>query len=333
MFEKYEFEARDGFPCNLLRAGDPADSTKGPVLLVHGAGVRGNIFNPPNEQNLVQVLKQEGYDVWLENWRGSIECRQNEWDLDIVADNDHPAAVEEVCRITGSTSVKAVIHCQGSTSFMISAVKGLVPQVKTIVTNAVSLHPVVPEYSKFKLNYFVPVVKYITNYLNPHWGDEAPDFTAKLFRSIVQLTHHEKDTTVGKMVSFTYGAGHPALWELSNLTENTKEWIRNEFGSVPITFFEHIRKCVDKGVLVSKKGNTSYARTTPATNARMVFLAGKLNKCFSSQSQQQSYNYFNALQPKYHTIYEYDTYSHLDVFLGKNAHKDIFPTIVKELNA
>ena len=40
--------------------------------------------------------------------------------------------------------MKAVIHCQGSTSFTMSAVAGLVPEVKTIVTNAVSLHPVVP---------------------------------------------------------------------------------------------------------------------------------------------------------------------------------------------
>lgn len=332
MFEKYEFEARDGFRCNLMRAGTSAAAPKGPVMLVHGAGVRGNIFNPPNDHNLIRLLQNEGYDVWLENWRGSIECKPNQWDLDIVADNDHPAAVEKICEVTGAAAIKAVIHCQGSTSFMISAIKGLVPQVTTIISNAVSLHPVVPAYSKFKLNYLLPLVKYITPYLNPHWGDDAPDFTSKLFRTIVQLTHHEKDTTVGKMVSFTYGAGRPALWELANLSQHTMQWIRNEFGSVPITFFDHIRHCVEKGVLVSRKGNNSYAQTVPKTDARFVFLAGKLNKCFSSESQQNSYNYFNKLRPAYHKIYEFDTYSHLDVFLGKNAHDDIFPTIIEELN-
>jgi hypothetical protein len=25
-------------------------------------------------------------------------------------------------------------------------------------------------------------------------------------------------------------------------------------------------------------------------------------------------------------------YSHLDIFLGKNAHKDVFPLMIKELN-
>jgi len=333
MFEEYPFEANDGFKCKLYRVANAGGATKGPVMLVHGAGVRGNIFNPPNEQNLVQMLQQAGYDVWLENWRGSILCPKNEWDLDVVAENDHPAAVKEICRITGASSIKAVIHCQGSTSFMISAVRGLVPEVDTIVSNAVSLHPVVPDYSKFKLNYLLPLIKPLTHYLNPHWGDEAPDFISKFFKTMVQLTHHENDTTVGKMVSFTYGAGFPALWELNNLTETTKQWIRNEFGNVPISFFEHIRKCVEKGTLVSKDGSINYAAAEPKTAARFVFLAGTLNKCFRSLSQQNSYHYFNALHPQYHKLYEYPTYSHLDIFLGKNAHKDIFPTIINELNA
>jgi hypothetical protein len=89
---------------------------------------------------------------------------------------------------------------------MISAVRELVPEVDTIISNAVSLRPVLPEHSKIKLNYFLPIIKPLTQYLNPHWGDDAPDFVSRFFRTMVQLTHHENDTTVGKMVSFTYGA-------------------------------------------------------------------------------------------------------------------------------
>ena len=37
---------------------------------------------------------------------------------------------------TGCDTVKAIIHCQGSTSFMMSAVAGLVPQVDTIAIRA-----------------------------------------------------------------------------------------------------------------------------------------------------------------------------------------------------
>src|SRR5690606_22283727 len=117
---------------------------------------RANIFNPPTEKNLIRVLAEEGYDVWLENWRGSIDLPPNEWDLDLVAFNDHPAAVRKVVELTGHHEIKAIIHCQGSTSFMIAAMLGKLPEVKLIISNAVSLHPVVPQYSLFKLWGYIP---------------------------------------------------------------------------------------------------------------------------------------------------------------------------------
>ncbi len=83
----------------------------------------------------------EGWDVWLENWRASIDIPHNHWTLDQAAVYDHPRAVQTVCTQTGASEIKAVIHCQGSTSFMMSALAGLVPQVTTIVSNAVSVHP------------------------------------------------------------------------------------------------------------------------------------------------------------------------------------------------
>ena len=330
-FDIFPFKAFDGFQCNLWRLKSNSPSYKEPVLLIHGAGVRSNIFNPPNQKNLLDVLTDAGYDVWLENWRGSMECEKNEWNLDQVADNDHPAAVREICRVTGATSIKAIVHCQGSTSFMISAIKGLIPQVKTIVSNAVSLHPIVPQFSKFKLNYLVPAVKPITKYLNPQWGDYAPDLKAKAFKLLVKLTHPENDTNVGKFVSFTYGTGFPALWELENLTPETKDWIRTEFGNVPLTFFDQIKRSVKQGSLVSAKGDVNYGSLKPKTDARFVFLTGKLNKCFCSESQLITYTYFNRQKSDYHQLYEFDRYSHLDIFLGKNAAEDVFPTIVKEL--
>jgi hypothetical protein len=332
-FDIIPFQAFDGFACNLWRLKHNNSTHRGPVMLVHGAGVRANIFNPPHEVNLLDMLADAGYDVFLENWRASTELPANKWDLDLAAKNDHPAAIQKICEVTGADECKAIIHCQGSTSFTISAVEGLVPQVKTIVTNAVSLHPVVPFWSHVKLDVMLEWIKHLTDYLNPHWGVDSPDLRSKFFKALVLGTHFEKDTTVGKFVSFTYGAGFPALWELNNLTDETKEWIRNEFGPVPITFFNHIKKGVHYGSLVSVDGKKHYADSKPATDARFVFFTGKLNKCFKSESQENSYHYFNKLRPNYHKLHVYDTYSHLDIFFGKNAHKDVFPVMIAELNA
>jgi poly(3-hydroxyalkanoate) synthetase len=173
------FVAGDGFPCNLIHVQGKDPPRRGPILLVHGAGVRANIFRPPVETTMVDFLIANGYDVWLENWRASIDFPPNAWTLDQAALYDHPEAVRTVLQQTGEKHLKALVHCQGSTSFMMSAVAGLVPQVTTIVSNAVSLHPVVPAFSEFKLRFTLPILRLLTEELNPQWGLEAPNLTAK----------------------------------------------------------------------------------------------------------------------------------------------------------
>lgn len=334
-FEIIEFEAFDGFKCNLhhLVGSNP---TKGPVLLVHGAGVRGNIFNPPTEKNLLRCLKEEGYDIWIENWRGSIDFSPNEWDLDQVGQFDHPAAVQKVTELTGTKEIKAIIHCQGSTSFMISVMLGHIPEVKVIISNAVSLHPVVPSYSLFKLWGYIPLVQHFYTYLNPQWGLYAPDFKSKFLKLIVKTTHYEKDTLVGKFVSFVYGAGFPALWRLENLDRPTMEWIQHEFANVPLSFFDHIRKCIKAGVLVplhdEDQGTKTYVPDLTKIEPRISLFAGSKNLCFLPDSQRATFDYLERLNPGKHSLHIMENYSHLDIFLGKNAHIDIFPIMINELN-
>jgi len=332
-FDIVEFKALDGFRCNLWHYKKSGDY-KGPVLLVHGAGVRANIFNAPTDTNIIQALAEAGYDVWLENWRASIDLQPNEWNLDIVAKNDHPAAVRKIVEMTGKKEIKAIIHCQGSTSFMISYVKGLLPEVKTIISNAVSLHPVVPNFSIFKINFLVPIVSLMFDYLNPQWGLEAPDFKTKMLRKLVKVTHPENDTMVGKFVSFTYGSGFPALWLLENLNEETKNWIQQEFANVPLTFFKHIQKCIRKGVLIPINGQNgqSYAPENFRPEARIVLFGGMKNLCFLPDSQQHTFEYLERVDPGVHQLYLLENYSHLDVFFGKNSHKDVFPLMIAELN-
>ena len=96
------FIAGDGMPLNLLHLRGRQPATRGPVLLVHGAGVRANLFRPPTDTTIVGALLDHGYDVWLENWRASIDFPPNPWTLDKAALYDHPKAVETMVRETGA---------------------------------------------------------------------------------------------------------------------------------------------------------------------------------------------------------------------------------------
>jgi hypothetical protein len=331
------FTAGDGFECNLVHVRGPREPDRGPVLLVHGAGVRANLFRPPLATTLVDVLVDRGFDVWLENWRASIDLPANRWTLDQAALHDHPQAVATVVRETGASSVQALIHCQGSTSFMMSAVAGLVPQVRTIVSNAVSLHPVVPWTARLKGALSVPAVAALTDYLDPRWGLQAPTPAAKLISAVVALTHHECDNPVCKQVSFTYGVGFPTLWSHANLDDATHEWIKGEFARVPMTFFQQMRRCIAAGRLLAVDGlpglPADFAAQPPRTDARIAFFAGQDNRCFLARSQELSFAHFDRLQPERHSLHVIPGYGHLDVFLGKNAARDVFPRMLAELEA
>jgi pimeloyl-ACP methyl ester carboxylesterase len=329
------FAAKDGFGLNLINVRDPSRCDRGPVLLVHGAGVRANLFRAPVETNLVDALVAAGYDVWLENWRASIDLPPNPWTLDQAAAYDHPAAVQAVVNETGRPSIKAIIHCQGSTSFMMSAVAGLVPQVETIITNAVSLHPVVPSWSSAKLRFAVPLVRRLKPYFDCQWGNHSPDLIAWLLTALVRLSHHECDNTVCKLVSFTYGSGFPALWRHENLNAETHDWIRREFAHVPLTFFRQMARCVARGRLVAYESlpglPDDYTAEPPRTSARFVFLTGERSRCFLPESQVQSHAYLSRFRKNFHALYRLPEYSHLDVFIGKSAAVDVFPLILNEL--
>jgi hypothetical protein len=330
------FTAGDGFACNLIHVLGDTPPTRGPVMLVHGAGVRANIFRAPVETTIVDYLLAHGYDVWLENWRASIDLPPNKWNLDQAALYDHPEAVRTIARETGAAEMKAIIHCQGSTSFMMSAIAGLVPQVTTIVSNAVSLHTVVPEAGEAKLKYAMPMIKRITEYLNPQWGRQAPNAAARLVRSIVSMTHHECDNAVCKHASFVYGAGHPTLWRHENLNDATHAWLSDEFAHVPLTFFEQIADCVERGHLIAADQHAQlpadFAAAAPKTDARIAFITGDKNECFLPESQKRSFTHFDAHHRSYHSLRIMPGYGHLDVFMGQNAARDTFPIILEELD-
>lgn len=325
------FTAGDGRRENLIHVRGPDRPTKGPVLLVHGAGVRANIFRAPVPTNLVDVLLADGHDVWLENWRASIDLPPNQWTLDQAALYDHPHAVRAVLAHTGARSLKAVIHCQGSTSFMMAAVAGLLPEVDTIVANAVTLHPVLPTVSRWKMEAFHRPLRALTRYLDPHWGVEAPDIVAGAIVSWVRLVHHECDNTVCRMASFTYGVGKPTLWSHPYLNDATHDWVKGEFGPVPLTFFDQMNRSVRAGEMVAVKGYRElparFASSPPRTSARIVLLAGARNRCFEAESQRRTFRFLETHAPGRHRLHVLPGYGHLDVFMGKDAARDVFPVI------
>ncbi|GAB7038235.1 MULTISPECIES: alpha/beta hydrolase [Catenuloplanes] len=327
-----QFRADDGTPLKLTNVRGAREPALGPVLLAHGAGVRSTIFH-----QLTGPLTEAGWDVWLLDWRASIDLPPRPWTLDEAALHDHPAAVRTVLAETGAERLSAVVHCQGSVTFMMALCAGLLPQVDTVVSNAVSLHPVVPAWSRVKLRAGVPLMSRLLTHLDPSWGRNPPrDLTPRVITALVRAVHHECDNTVCKLVSCTYGSGFPALWRHENLTpEMHDEFIPHEFGPVPISFFRQMAASVRAGHLVSALDGLppDHAAAAPRTDARVTLLAGAHNRCFLPDSQRRTHAYLERHAPGRHTLHVLPGYGHLDVLLGRDAHRDTFPLILAGLRA
>lgn len=330
--------AGDGAPISLLHVRVRGlEPDRGPVMVVHGAGVRAELFRPPTPRTIVDALLEEGWDVWLLNWRASIDFDPLPWTLCDAAVFDYPIAVRHILDATGAATMKAIVHCQGSTSFMMAAVAGLVPAVDTVISNAVSLHPVVPAFSAFKLSRVLPLAMPFTPYLSPGWGKRPRGRFARALRRLVLATHWECNNPVCRMVSFQYGTGHPALWSHRHLDAATHDWISGEFAEAPMTFFDQMRQCVALGHLKKVRDHPElpddFVAQAPKTDARFVFLAGADNLCFLAESQRRTYEFFDHHRPGRDNLHIIPGYGHLDVFLGRDAWRDTYPLILEELKS
>ena len=109
-------------------------------------------------------------------------------------------------------------HCQGSTSFVITALAGLAPEVETVVSSAVSLHPVVPRLSKLKLTAMVPLVNVFTSSLSAQWGARPTGLVPSAIARSARLRRRECDNPVCAVGNYIYGAGPDVLWRHATST-------------------------------------------------------------------------------------------------------------------
>lgn len=334
--EVHFLDADDGVGITIIRVRTDAEPTKGPVLLLHGVGMRAESFRPPRRPTLIDALLDDGWDVWMLNWRGSPDLDPRPWTLDDVALYDIPAAVRFVLAQTGARSIRAVAHCQGSATLSMAAVSGLVPEVDVIVSNGVSLHPIIRPFSRAKLHGLRPLLQRRQSYVDIPWRDGPEGFIPRVTRNAVRLWHVECGNAGCNMASFALGSGHPALYRHANIDEATHDWIATEFGRVPMSFYAQLAASERAGQMVSvrPKGGlpARFASTAPRTEARFALFTGAENRVFLPQAQRATHAFLDRHQPGRHSLHVLKGYGHADVFLGARAHIEVYPRIVAELN-
>ena len=329
------------FPLNLhhIRPAGDENRTGDPVLLVPGSGVRAELFyGQPVGRTIVDSLlvDDHGYDVWVENWRASIDFPNNSYTLDQAARLDHPRAVQTVFEQTGKR-IRAVVHCQGSISFVLAAMQGLFEdRVSHIVSSAISLFFEVPYSTWLKQRTLLPVVRRFGTGADPQWGIRAAAPVAKVIAQFSQLAERPCHNVPCQIANFIYGSGWDVLLLHDNVDDRVHAWSARELGYTPFSLIGQVAESCRTGHIVPAEPRDpltppSYMASRPnITDTRFTFICGTHNRMFHPEGQQRSAEYLRMFGIDAEFV-PLPGYGHLDTFWGRDAARDVFPHILDGL--
>jgi choline dehydrogenase-like flavoprotein len=325
------FNTSDGVQLRLIRY---QGGTKGPVMLAPGFGTSTLAFSIDTvDTNLPEFLYAQGYDVWLFDYRASADLpsAKTQFSADEIALYDWPAAVEQVRAITGAPTVQVVGHCVGSMSFQMAMLAGL-QGVRSAVCSQLTTHPKAATLNEvrasLRLASFLTVLGVDT--LNPDFDTHA-NWQDKLYDAVLRLypTKEPYNNPVDRRILFMYGE----VYKIAQLNEATHDAVHEIFGPGNLTFFRHISLILREGHIVDQHGKDVYLPHLERLAIPIALIHGADNAFFLPEGSAITYKllcekngsdlYVRHLIPDY---------AHMDCFMGKNAARDIFPTILMELD-
>jgi cholesterol oxidase len=330
--EVLDYRSADGYDLRLTRyrGGD-----RGPVVLVHGMGANPLTYTLDTIQpNLVEYLVGHGFDVWLQEWRGStaLPSRSQQFDADEVARHDHPAAEAAVRAATGRQDVHWVTHCVGSMTWMMSVLGGWATPA-SLVLSQVGAHPVAPRLTKLKAQLRAPNllralgVKLLTT---DAYDDES--FGARLFDQALRLhpvpREERCDAAVCRRLAFIYGiAVHHAA-----VDDETHDSLHELFGMTDMTMMAHLGRCAREERLVAADGADAYLPNVERAALPMTFISGAHNLVWLPESTRRTHDWLvDALGPDGFTRVVLDQHGHQDTFMGAEAYERAFPAVLAHL--
>lgn len=334
--EVYFFDTGDDVQLRLTRY---QGGKKGPVLLVHGLGVSSSIFTIDTiETNLVEYLCENGYDVWLLDYRSSIDLPASltQYNGDDIAAQDLPAAVAQVRELTGAESVQVIAHCFGATTFLMAMLNGM-PGVRSAVCSQFGTHVVGSTTTVVKAGLHAPSLlsKLGFKTLSSHDADDGRvTWVDRLYNRALSLypvqAEERCDNQVCKRINFVYGG----LFEHEQINEATHSILHEIFGIASIDVFAHMEKMARAGHLVDAQNRESYTHHLDRLAIPLTFIHGEKNSLWLPESTAITCKVLsNANGAHFYKHHVIPRYGDIDCIFGKNAAQDVYPHILEHLEA
>ena len=307
--------------------------TKGPIVMAPGYGNAARAFAIDTvPKNWVQYLGEHGYDVWLLDYRASPDLPWSftQFTVDDIAMRDWPAAVHTVREQTGQDTVQAFGHCVGGLSLFM-AMGGGMEGLRSATFSSLAGHPIpTPGNQARAWARMATIFKTLgIKRLNTDYDPKRWD--GKLIETVMKLVpfRHIYDNPVARRIYFIYGD----VYDYENINRPTMEQaVPSFFGNGNMTFFEHISLMIRASAARDEQGKDAYLANLDAFKLPINFITGEHNKMFVPKGLQRTYDTLRrAHGPQDYTHHVIKDYAHLDLWLGTNAERDVWPTALAEL--
>lgn len=310
-------------------------ASKGPVILSPGFSVSASSFATGTVgTNLVDYLRDHGYDVWLLDYRASSDfaAAGTAFTIDDIARRDYPAAVDFVRSIAGVEQVQVVAHCVGSMSLLMSLLAGkLEGKVRSVICSQLGAHPIPPTLSRLKAALGLAAVLRLLGVKTISADFDPYNLCDRILDRLLTLipTGERCHNPVCRRILFLFGESYLH----SRLNTATHEAIDEWFGVTSTTALAHIARIVRKGHIVDSEGRDVYLPNVERLKLPISFLHGTRNREFVMEGTQATFDLLREKNDKrWYRLVKIRGYGHMDCFIGRNAARDVFPLILNELD-
>lgn len=335
----------DGKDLHPVRTGDDVEilltryqgGEKGPVVLSHCIGVSSRMYSTTLvSQNLLEYLYDHGYDVWLLDFRFSIDLPTAEEpnSMDAVAQQDYPAAIDTVRDVAGVASVQVVAHGVGASTLTMALLAGL-DGVRSAVFSQVSTHvlvaPLAQLAARLRANQGLKLLGH--RFITPDVPAE-PGLRDRLVSWLLTFypvdEEEQCDTPVCHRITGIYGL----MWEHDRIDPSIHDHLASLFGPANLEGLSQLSRIARRRHLVNRHGEDVYLPHLERLALPAAFLHGSENMCVLPRSTALTLKRLRRTNdPDLYRRHILPGYGHIDCILGKDAPQDVYPHILEHLEA
>ncbi|KIW12714.1 hypothetical protein PV08_09992 [Exophiala spinifera] len=281
--------------------------------MIPGAAVDHQIYALPTiKTNAVEYFQAAGYEVFcVTHWMGKTPNAQRGYTaydarLDILA------SFEEIHRIHCSEQpIYVISHCMGSIALSAGLLDGTIKSawIKGLTTSQVFFNPIAGTVNKLKAASPVPLTR-VYRLLAGNW---------------FSCISTENDTLVQRLFN------QVLLWTHKRLNAATHDNLSKFLGGITMRALELLMFTGTHGYVVN---NNRESLVTPANlqclqGMPILFISGGENVVFSPEGTDKSFTTLTAVFAlKDYEREVFDGYGHLDCWMGSQASKDVYPTVL-----